>query len=120
MRVIRSPTGSFIDMPTSSPTRLDEARDKALGAEIPQCDARQLVLAIKSARTSRHLAAITHARGGGIARQLRKLKRRFEALFHRLGLVLRDFLQARATAGESFCHSPSSIILLNRTLLRHS
>src|ERR1051326_1488777 len=51
MRAIRSPSGSLraIVRP-SSPARLDEARDDALGAELPQRDAAHLELAVEPAR----------------------------------------------------------------------
>src|SRR5213592_3380510 len=51
MRAIISPSGSFKAMLRSSlPARLEQTRDHALGAEVAQCNAGQLVLAIEAAR----------------------------------------------------------------------
>src|SRR3954467_5903170 len=61
MRAIRSPIGSFSCMRSSSPARLQEAGNEALGAEIAERDARQLVLAINRARPAGHLAAVAVA-----------------------------------------------------------
>src|SRR5215813_9101268 len=97
MRAIMSPSGSFI-CPTSLPARLDQPRDQPLGAEVPQRDARELVLAIEAARPARDLAAIADTGGRGVARQLGELERGREALLHRLALVARDRLKPRAPA----------------------
>src|ERR1700684_2356685 len=101
MRVSRSPSGSFIDIVRSSlPARLDQARDQALRAELPQRNARQFVLAIERARPPRYFATIADARSRRIPRQFGELERRGEALFDRQGLVLHDVFQARAPARE--------------------
>src|SRR5215470_2369912 len=118
MRAIMSPSGSFI-CPTSLPARLDQARDQALGAEVPQRDARELVLAIKAARPARDLAAIADAGGRGVARQLRELERRREALFHGLALVARNRFEPRAPARIFLAQLAPPRVLLDRTLLRH-
>src|SRR6201995_1244827 len=105
MRAIISPSGSFKAIDRSSlPARLDQTRDQALGAEIPQRDTRQLELAVVSARTPGHLPAIPDARRGGIARRLGKLQRSREALFHRLRLVVRDLVEPRAPARKFLGH----------------
>ncbi len=103
----------------SLPARLDQARDQALGAEIPQRDARQLVLAVIPAWPSRNLAAIADARGRRVARQLGKLERGRKPLFHRLGLVLHNRLQPRTPARIPLAQLPPPIVLLDRTLLSH-
>src|SRR4029077_16605652 len=61
MRAIRSPIGSFNCMRPSSPARLHEAGNKALGAELAQRDAAELVLAVVSPRPAGDLAAVTDA-----------------------------------------------------------
>src|SRR6516162_2586025 len=120
MRVNRSPSGSFMAIVRSSlPARLHQARDQPLGAELPQRDARQLVLAIEGARTPGHLATVTDAGGGRIARQFRELERGGEALFDRLFLVLDDRFQPRPPAGKFLRHAATPIVLLDGTLLRH-
>src|ERR1700761_1885661 len=90
MRAIRSPMGSFNCMRPSSPARLHEAGNEALGAKLAQRNAAELVLAIDGARTAGQFAAVAIAVLRRIARQLRKLQRCREALFHRLGLVHGD------------------------------
>src|SRR6185436_19475562 len=73
MRANRSPSGSFNAMRSSSPARLHETGDHALGAELPERDTAHLQLAVIGARAPGDLAAIANAHFGGIARQLRKL-----------------------------------------------
>src|ERR1051326_3751183 len=120
MRAIRSPSGSLraIVRP-SSPARLDEARDDALGAELPQRDAAHLELAVEPARPPGDLAAVAHARGRGIARQLRQLQRRREPLLGRQRLVARDRLEPGSPAGELLRQPAPPVVLLDRALLRH-
>src|SRR5581483_7338098 len=120
MREIRSPIGSFNCMRSSLPARLQQARDQALGAELTQRDARQLVLAVIPARAAGQFATVADARRRGIARQLGELQRRREALFHRLVLVVDNRLQARAAAGPLLGQFAPAVVLLDRTLLRHS
>src|SRR3954447_18132173 len=121
MRVIKSPIGSFNDMcRSSSPARLQQAGDQALGPEFPQRDAAELVFAIIGARPAGQLATVADARGRRVARHFGELQRRREALFHRLGLVARDRLQLGPPRAELFRHLPTPIVLLYRTLLRHS
>src|SRR5215470_11510494 len=88
MRAIISPSGSIMARPPS-PARLDQAGDQPLGAEVAQRDAGELVLAVDAARAARNLAAIANPGRRRVTRQLGKLQRRREPLFHRLGLVLR-------------------------------
>src|SRR5215207_1420172 len=97
MRAIMSPSGSFkaIDR-SSSPARLEQARNHALRAEVAEGDAGKLVLAVKRARPSRHLAAVADAVRRGVARQLRELQGRGEPLLHRPVLVAGDRFQPRA------------------------
>src|SRR5262249_36550605 len=99
MRAIRSPMGSFNCMRLSSPARLHKTRNEALGAKLPQRDTAELVLAIDGARATGQLAAVAITVLGRVARQLGELQRRRKALFHRLGLVHGDRLQARPAAG---------------------
>src|SRR6266545_1123691 len=121
MRVIMSPIGSFIAIVrSSSPARLHEAGNEALGAEFPERDAAHLELAVEAARTARHLAAIADAGGRSVARQLGELQGGGEPLLHRLVLVARDRFQARAAAEGAFGHLASPIVLLDRALLRHT
>src|ERR1700719_3357715 len=119
MRVNRSPSGSFIAMVATLPlpTRLYETGDQALGAEIPQRDARQFVLAIIGTRPAGDLAAV--AEGRGIARHFGKLQRSGETFLDGLGLVARDRLEPRAPAREFLRHPAAPVVLLDRTLLRH-
>src|ERR1044072_7311595 len=99
IRESRSPIGSFMDMRPSSPARLHEAGDQALGAKLAHRNAAHLELAVIGARTAGDLAATAHADFCGVARQFRELQRRREALFHRHGLVHRNLLQPRAASG---------------------
>src|SRR5215211_2632868 len=69
MRAIRSPIGSFTCMRSSLPARLQEAGNKALGAELAERDARKLVLAVDRARPTGDLAAIAVALWRRVARQ---------------------------------------------------
>src|ERR1700688_3668374 len=121
MRVRRSPSGSFIAIVATLPlpARLHETGDQALGAEIPQRDARQFMLAIIAARPAGHLAAVADAGGRGIARHFGKLQRGGKAPLDRLRLVARDRLEPRGPAGEFFRHPAAPVVLLDRTLLRH-
>src|ERR1700730_15992280 len=99
MRDSRSPSGSFIDIARPSlPARLQQARDQPLRAELPQRNARQLVLAIEAAWPPGYFAAVADARGRRVARQFRELERRGESLLDRLGLVLHGRPAARAAA----------------------
>src|SRR5690242_19604847 len=101
MRAIMSPSGSFIGIVCSSPARLHEAGDQSPGAKLAQRNARQLELAIETARPAGHLASIAHACLRGIARQFGKLERCREALLHRPGLIARDRSEA-STPGTIF------------------
>src|SRR5262245_6604861 len=107
-------------MRPSSPARFHEAWYQPLGAELAQCNPAELELAVIGARPSRHLAAIANTGRGGIARQLRKLERGRETLLHRLILVARDRLEPRAPAAHRLGHLAPPLVLLDRTLLRHS
>src|SRR6202034_3033991 len=105
---------------SSSPARLDEARDQTLRPEVAERDAAHLELAIVGARAPRHLAAIADARARGVARQLGELQRRREPLFHRQRLVAGDLLEPQAPPGNLLRQLAPPLVLLNRTLLRHS
>src|SRR5579862_1699912 len=120
IRASRSPSGSFMDIVRPSlPARLQQARDQPLGAEIPQRDARQLVLAVVAARTPGYLATVADAGSGRIARQLGELERGFKAFLNRLRLVARDRFEPGAPARILLRHPAAPVILLDRTLLRH-
>src|SRR6266851_2126636 len=120
MRAIISPSGSFTPIaPPPLPARLDQARDQPLGAEIPERDARQPVLAVVTARPTRHLATIANAGRRRVARQFRKLEGCREALLHRLGLVASDSPEPSAPAGILLAQLAPPIVLLDRTLLCH-
>src|SRR5262245_52877295 len=120
MRAIMSPSGSFnaIDR-SSSPARLEQARNHPLGPQVPERDAGKLVLAVKGARPPRHLAAVADAGRRGIARQFRELQGRSEPLLHWFVLVAGDRFQPRAVAGKFLGHPASPVVLLDRALLRH-
>src|SRR3954468_15021334 len=63
MRAIISPSGSFNAIVRPSlPARLDKTGDQALGAEFPERDTAELVLAVNTAWPPRHLAPIANAR----------------------------------------------------------
>src|SRR5215510_10080481 len=74
MRAIRSPSGSVKAMRPSSPARLQQARDQALGSELAQRDAAHPVLAVIGARPAGDLAAVAHAVDRRVARQLGELE----------------------------------------------
>src|ERR1043166_7717705 len=109
-----------MDMRPSSPARLHEAGNQALGAELAHRNAAHLELAVKGARTAGDLAAIAHADLRGVARQLGELERRREALLHGHGLVHRDLLQPRAASRVLLREPRPPLVLLDRTGLRHS
>src|SRR5262245_15882482 len=104
----------------SSPARLHQTRDQALGTEIPQRDAAHLELAVIGARPPRHGAAVADAGARGVARQLGELERRRETVLHRQRLVARDGLEPRAPSREFLGQLAPSLVLFDRTLLRHS
>src|SRR5205823_4465390 len=114
MRAIISPSGSFIAIARPSlPARLDEAGDQSFGAELPQCNARQLVLAVEPARPARYLASIADPGLRRVARQFRELERRREALFHGFGLVARNCSEPGAPRRMLFAQPSPSIVLLD-------
>src|SRR5215813_14594146 len=78
------------------------------------------MFAIEGPRTTRHRATIADARRRRIARQFRKLQRRRKALLDRTFLVARDRFKPRTPAGVLLRHFPPTLVLLYRTLLRHS
>src|SRR5215467_2766091 len=120
IRAIMSPIGSFTAIAPSSPARLHKARDEAFGAKLAQRDAAQAMLAVIRARTPAELAAVADARLRGIARYFGKLQGGSKTLFHRQLLVVRDRLELRAPIGKFLCHLSPPVVLLDRTLLRHS
>src|SRR5215510_14917850 len=120
MRAIMSPSGSFTPIVRSpSPARLEQAGDQPLRAQIPQRDARKLVLAIVAARPARYLATVADAGRRRVTRHFRELEGGGEPLLHRLGLVARDGSQPRAPARILLAQLASSVVLLDRTLLSH-
>src|SRR5262249_12095819 len=104
----------------SSPARLDQAGDHALGAEIAQRDTAHLELAVVGARPAGHFAAVAHARARRVARQLGELERRREAILHGQRLVAGDRLEPGAPPGKLLGQLAPPLVLLDRTLLRHS
>src|SRR5262245_44454232 len=102
------------------PARLHEARNQALRSEVAQCDTAQAMLAVVGTRAPAELAAVAYARLRRIARQLRQLQRRCKTLFHRQLLVVRDRFQLCAPVGILLRHLASPVVLLDRTLLRHT
>src|SRR5262249_19926141 len=120
MRAIISPIGSLTAIATLLPARLHEARNEALVAELAQRDAADAVLAIERARTAGQLAAVTDARLRRLARQFGELERGREAFLHRNLLVHRDRLELSAARRKRLRHLAPSVVLLDRTLLRHS
>src|SRR6185503_10823349 len=100
--------------------RLHKARNQALRPELAQRNAAQAVLAVVSARAATQLTAVANARLGGVARQLRQFQRRSKTLFHRQLLVVRDRFQLRAPVGVLLRHLAPPVVLLDRTLLRHT
>src|SRR6185312_5886118 len=121
MRVIMSPIGSLTAISLSPlPARLHKARDQAFVAELAESDTAEFVLAVVGARTAGQLAAIADARARRVARQLGKLEGRGETILHRQILVLHDGLELAPAAGELLRHLAPPVVLLDRTLLRHS
>src|SRR6266700_1302867 len=120
MRAIISPIGSFTAIAPSLPARLHKARNQAFGAKLPQRDTAQAMLAVVSARTSAELATIAHADPRGIARQFGQLQCGGETLLHRQFFIVRDRFELCAPIGEFLRHFPPPVILLDRTLLRHT
>src|SRR4051812_32687501 len=103
MRAIRSPIGSFNCMRLSSPARLHEAGNEALGAKLAERDAAQLVLAVNRARAAGHLAAVAIASRRRIARQFGHFQSRGKPLLHRSGLVHGNRFQPRPATGILLC-----------------
>src|SRR5437899_10652331 len=74
MRAIISPSGSFKAIARFSlPARLQQARDQALGAELPQRNAAHPELAVVGLRPAGDLATIVDARRRRVARPLGQL-----------------------------------------------
>src|ERR1700750_1316791 len=119
MRAIISPSGSFTPMLDLLPARLDQARVQTLGAQISKRDARKLVLAVIAARAPRNLATVANAGRRRVARHFRELERRREPLLHRSVLVARNGPQPGTPARILFGKLAPSVVLLNRTFLRH-
>src|SRR5262249_23899049 len=120
MRAIISPSGSFKAIARPSlPARLQEAPDHALRPQLAPRDAAHLELAVVGLRAAGDDAAVVNARRRRIARQLGELQRRREALFHRLGLVVRNRLELGAPLQVLLGQLFSSLVLFDRTLLRH-
>src|SRR5688500_6515888 len=96
MRVSMSPSGSFINISSSSPARLHQARDLAAIAHGAQGDTAHLELAVEAARPAGHLAAVAETGRRRVPRQLGKLQPRREAVLLAQALVYRRRLQPRA------------------------
>src|SRR5690242_13228122 len=120
MRAIMSPIGSLTAIAPSLPARLHKARNQALRPELAQCNTAQAMLAVVSARAAAQLATVADTRLGRVARQLRQFQRCGKTLFHRQLLVVRDRFQFRAPAGVLLRHPAPPVVLLDRTLLRHT
>src|SRR5215468_4543013 len=120
IRAIMSPIGSFTAIAPSSPARLHKAWDQALGAKLAQRDTAQAMLAVIRTRTAAELAAVAYARLRGITRHFSKLQGSGKTLFHRQLLVARDRLELRAPVGKLLRHLAPPVVLLDRTLLRHT
>src|SRR5260370_21461849 len=85
MRAIISPSGSFKAIARCSlPTRLEQARNQALGAEFAKRDAAHLELTVIAFWPAGDLAALVHARRRRIARQIGILQGRRQPLFNLL------------------------------------
>src|ERR1700730_15879473 len=102
------------------PARLDETRDKAFRAELPQRDTAHPQLAVIGLRAAGDLAPVVNARRRRIARQLRELERRRKAVLGRPTLVARDLFEPRAPAREFLRQPAPPVVLLDRAFLRHS
>src|SRR3546814_9613051 len=101
MRVSMSPRGSLNDMISIPPlpARLDHPRDLPGGGEFAQRDTRQFEFAVRAARPSGQLAPVALAHGCGVPRNLGQPQPGEGTLLERALLVIRDRLQALATAG---------------------
>src|SRR5882762_10716313 len=83
IRVSMSPRGSVIMARLPSPARFEHAGDQAGGGQLADRDARQLELPVIAARPPGQGAPIANPRVGAVARQLRQLQLRLEALLGR-------------------------------------
>src|SRR3972149_11688110 len=119
MRVIMSPRGSFMFIAALLPARLDHAGDLPLRGQFPERDPRQLELAVIGARPARQAAAVADARARRIARHLRELEPRREALLGRAALIDRDRLQRLALGAVLLRHAFPLLVALDCALLRH-
>src|SRR5579871_3375821 len=80
----RSPIGSLMAIPFAPlPARLGHAGDLAKICEIPKRDARKLQFSVVAFRAAAEIAAIVHATGRRVARQLCEFEPCSEALFRR-------------------------------------
>src|SRR6185295_2282733 len=120
MRAIMSPIGSLTAIAPSLPARLHKAWNQAFRSELAQRDTAQAVLAVIAARAPAELTAIADARLGRVARQLGQLQGRRKTLFHRQLFVVRDRFQLCTPVSVLLRHLAPSVVLLNRTLLRHT
>src|SRR5262249_57544990 len=68
---------------------------------------------------ARYLATIANTGSRGVARQFRQLQGRSESFLHRLALVAGNGPQPTAPTGILLAQLASSIVLLDRTFLRH-
>src|SRR5262245_37564253 len=119
MRVSISPSGSFIFVSSSLPARLHHARNLALARQLAQHVSAHAQLAVIAARATRQLAAVAHAGGGGVARQLRELQPGRKALLDRLAAIVGQRLELLAL-GRILPHQLlAPVVLVDRTLLGH-
>src|SRR5574338_1467522 len=80
---------------TASPARLAHARQLAAQRELAQHDPREAELAVVAARAPGDAAAPLHARGAGVAPELREAALGRELVVERRVRVLHDLAQRR-------------------------
>src|ERR1700679_200814 len=121
MRVRRSPMGSVIAISSypSLPARLGHAGDLAEIRQIAKRDTREPHLAVIALGTSAELAAMMDARLGRVARQLRELQMRGEALFRGHFHVLGRRLQRGAAGGVLRRHLLALLVAVDLALFGH-
>src|SRR3712207_2556224 len=102
------------------PARLDHAGDLAGVSQLPQHVPAQLKLAVIAPRAARQLAAQPHAVPRAVARELRQLERRVEAVLHRQRAVHHDVLQRAALGRVQLGQRLAPLVLLDRRGLGHT
>src|SRR5689334_8458150 len=120
MRVSISPRGSVIAIRYNPlPARLDDAGNEALVGQLPEHDPRQAELAVISTRPAGQLAAVANPGRIPIARELRHLQTRDQALGLVLRLIVRDRLQLRVLGRILLDELLAPLVLVDRTQFRH-